>query len=343
MNETEIVEVADNENATEENTGNLSQDDLLNYLSGESEGEASEPTEYSGGEQAEPKDVLSQSSEQEDSNDEISEETALEQSQSAQEKEESDEEELEEELEDDSEDQPKSVKKLLKQIGRLTARSKTAEEAVQALSAQVESMKLDKKVDENPTIENAQTIQQLEQLRQEALSAKKWARQHEDEDYVEDGDKQYTRAEIKGILRSAEEHLDELIPARKEFLTRKIQSDELAKRDFSFMRDQDSDEFQLLSKMLKDPSLKPLDKLPNGLYLRGLMIEGVNSLKGKVKQPKPTKKITKKRPTPPPPTSPNSDVSPPARNQNSSSDVRKKFLGEGNISQSQLSAFLSNT
>jgi hypothetical protein len=338
MNETEVVEVADNQNATDAKTGNLSQEDLLNFLSEESQDDASEPTEQLGGDQATSEDVLSQSNEQTESDVEISEESAIAQSKSEEEEDSDD-----EELDQDDEGQPKSVKKLLKQIGRLTARSKSAEEAVQALSAQVESMKLDQKVVENPTIENAQTIEQLEQLRQEALSAKKWARQHEDEDYVEDGDRQYTRAEIKGILRSAEEHLDELIPARKEFLTKKYQSDELAKRDFSFMRDTESDEYKLLGRMLKDPSLKPLDKLPNGLYLRGLMIEGVNSLKSKASTKKPAKKIAVKRPTPPPPTSPNSDVSPPARNQSSSSDIRKKFLGEGNITQDQLSAFLSNS
>lgn len=326
MNTTEQVEVADS-NATESQTqGNLSQEDLLGYLSGQTEGEASEPTEPSEGEQAEPEEVLSQSSEEsEEETEEVDEVT----------------DEADEPAEEETETQPKSVQKLLKQINRLTARAKTSEEQVEALTAQVESMNTQQKVQENPSINEAQDLQQLETLRKEALSAKKWARANEDQEYVEHEGKEYTRAEIKKIRDSAEEHLDELIPAREKFLQARTQSEQLAVRDFPFLSDKNAKEHDLLKNMLADPNLQALDQLPNGLYLRALMIEGVNAVKGRNSQSK-TKPTTikKTRPKPPPPTSPSSDVQPPLKK--STPDARK-ILGTENISESQLTAFLQQS
>lgn len=332
MNEQEIVEVADNQNATEQQ-GNLTSDDLLNFLSSEpSETQVVEPPqEETASEPEEP--VLSQSTEEVSDGEEYEE--------PEQGDEDSDLEE--DEGVNEEPEQPKSVQKLLKQVSRLTARSKSAEEAVELLQAQVQSMKLEKKVEDNPTLEEAMTMDQLEKLRQEALSAKKWARRHEDEEYVTEGEKEYTRAEIKQIRDSAEEHLEELIPARAQFLQTKSQSDELAFKDFPFLSEQESDSYKLLQKTLADPNLKGLDKLPNGLYLRALMIEGVNSVKSRTDPSKPTrsKRVARTRPKPPPPTAPGSDTSPPVRGKPSATDKRKQMLGDSNISEGQLSAFLA--
>lgn len=329
MNETNIVEVADNENATEEQTGNLTQDDLLNYLGGESTEEVAESTALPEDEPTESEEVLSQS------NDETQE---------SEPEEESNEDSDEGDDEGDDDKQPKSIQKLLKQIGRLTARSKSAEEAVEALTSQVQSMQLDKKVEENPTIQEAQNLSDIEQLKQEALSAKKWARKYEDEDIVTEGEKEYTREERREILRSAEEHLEELIPAREKFLQFRGQSEELAVKDFPFLQLKDSDDFKLFKNTLEDPNLQVLNQLPNSVYLRALMVEGVKAVKSRgAKTAKRTSVLKKSRPKPPPPKSPNSDVSPPLKNRNSSADSRKKILGEGNITQEQLTAFLSQS
>ena len=233
-----------------------------------------------------------------------------------------------------------SVQKLLKQINRLTARSKSAEEAVESLTAQVQAMNTEKKVQENPTIEEAQDFNQLEQLKQEALSAKKWARANEDQDLIEHDGKEYTRAEIKRIRDSAEEHLDELIPAREKFLHARAQSEQLAVKDFPFLSDQNAQEHEMLKNMLADPNLQALDRLPNGLYLRALMIEGINAVKSRGKTTAKKTTIRKSRPKPPPPTSPTSDVQPPVKN--STPDARK-ILGNENISEQQLTAFLQQS
>jgi len=329
MQETKEIEVAD-QNATE--TGNLTQDDLLNFISKEStEEEAPNPTEYLGEEEAKSEDVLSQSniSESEES-EEDNEAESVEETEDAEDSDES------EEVEEAT--QPKSIQKLLKQIARLTARSKGSEEQVEALRAQVDSLKLDAKAEKsNPTIDEIQSYDELETLRKEALSAKKWARSHEDESYVQEGDTEYTREEIKKIRDNAEEHLEELIPERKKFLEQRMASDNLLIKDFPFVKKKDSESYNLFQKLQADPLLQSLNKLPNGNYLKALLVEGVTTLqrrKGTGSRPKIARK------TPPPPTEPLGDVSPPTQRANTDKEKRK-VLGDSNISEEQLTAFLS--
>ena len=335
MQTEENIQVADQ--ATEQN-GNLNEADLLSFLSSESqiEDQAPEPTEKSEeSEESESTNVLSQLEEEVEETEEESDET-----EESQESEETEVEEAEEaETTEVDQDAPKSVQKLLKQIGRLTARSKSAEEAVEALTAQVESLKLEKKVESNPSIEEINSFDELEVLRKEALSAKKWARSHEDEQYVQDGDKEYTREEIKRIRDSAEEHLEELIPERMKFLQQKQSAEALMSKDFTFMKNQASPEMKIFQGLMQDENLKVLDKLPNSAYLKALIAEGVAVVKNR----RTPKKAIKSRIKTAPPKSLPDDVSPPVQKKDNTSDIRKKFLGEGNISQDQLTAFLINS
>jgi hypothetical protein len=316
MSENETVEVADQ--ATEIQKGNLSPSDLLNYLSAPQSEEAEivatdQPDPEAEAEEAE-QPVLLQSEKQIEDESDDADET--------------------EEVEEAS-DEPKGVQKLVRQVGKLTARAKTAEEQVEALKAQIESIKVDKKPSGNPTVDKINTIEELQELRKQALSAKKWARKHEGEEFVQDGDQEYTGEQIRQIRDQAEEHLDELIPERLDFLQKKSGSEQQALRDFEFLKDQKSEQFKLLQNFMGDKTFKILDTLPNGLYLRALMVEGHFAQKSK-KTPK--KVVAKVKPKPP--TDHNSDVSPPIRNAKlSDKDLKKKFLGEENISSDQLTAF----
>ena len=316
MNDTDTVEVADQ--ATENQKGNLSPSDLLSFLSEPRSEEAENvATDESGAEAEE------------------AEETVLSQSEDEQGEEETEE---VDETEEES-DQPKGVQKLVRQVGKLTARAKTAEEQVEALKAQIDSIKVDEKPSGNPTIDKVSSIEELKELRKQALSAKKWARQHEGEEYVQDGDQEYTGEQIRQIRDQAEEHLDELIPERLDFLQRKSGSEQQAMQDFSFLQDTKSDQFKLLQDFMGDKTFKILDTLPNSLYLRALMVEGHFAQKSK----KATKKVVSKV-KPKPPTDHSSDVSPPVRSTKSSdSEMRKKFLGEENISSDQLTAFFQQS
>ena len=78
--------------------------------------------------------------------------------------------------------QPKAVSKLLKQVGKLTARAKGAEESVDALKAEIQNLKLqpqqETKEQGQPALEDISSMGDLEKLRKEAMSAKRWALQH---------------------------------------------------------------------------------------------------------------------------------------------------------------------
>ena len=94
----------------------------------ESEVTAESETQPTDTEADQDQDVLLQSTESEESEEEETEEVV-------------EEEETEKESEDEAEPQSKAVGKLLKQVNRLTARSKSSEELVETLKAEIASLK----------------------------------------------------------------------------------------------------------------------------------------------------------------------------------------------------------
>ena len=320
QNDQDTVEVEDSI-STEDTTpqGNLTSDDLLNFIeetaqeSAQPEPDVQEEPETESEEGSE--DVLSQSNE--DENVDV---------------------EDEDDSDPDEPEPPKSVQKLLRQVGKLTARAKSAEERYESLESQFQELQKKTPEQEQKTndINKIETMEELETLRQEALSARKWARKHEGEQFVEENGNEFDAKQIKEIRDNAEDYLDELIPERQKFLQERHQSNELADQTFSFIRDTESPEHQLLKNIDANEKFAVLDQLPNALYIKSLIVEGCKVVKdrdqGKVA--KATKAQVKK---PAPPSAPVSDVSPP---QQTKKDHRK-VLGDGNVSEDQLVAFLS--
>lgn len=318
MQITDQTEVAE---ATEDTPNeNLSSDDLLNFI-------ASEPVAEESTDEEVTTDESGVETESEDGNEEV-----LSQSE--------DQEEVEDE--DDQDDQeeedktPKSVQKLVRQIGKLTARAKSAEENYQVIQAEVSALRKTESEEkaQSASVSEVETFEQLEELRQQAIGAKKWARKHEDESFVEEGDQEYTKEQIKEIRDNAEDHLDEAIPARMKFLQERAQSDQQALETFTFLKDSDSPESELLQQINANFRFKVLDTLPNGLYIKSLIVEGCKSVRTKSSKPA-TKQVTKK--VPKVLSEPPSEVSPPVRKVKNKSSV----LGKGNVSEDQLIAFLS--
>lgn len=318
MQITDQTEVAE---ATEDTPNeNLSSDDLLNFI-------ASEPVAEESTDEEVTTDESGVETESEDGNEEV-----LSQSE--------DQEEVEDE--DDQDDQeeedktPKSVQKLVRQIGKLTARAKSAEENYQVIQAEVSALRKTESEEkaQSASVSEVETFEQLEELRQQAIGAKKWARKHEDESFVEEGGQEYTKEQIKEIRDNAEDHLDEAIPARMKFLQERAQSDQQALETFTFLKDSDSPESELLQQINANERFKVLDTLPNGLYIKSLIVEGCKSVRTKSSKPA-TKQVTKK--VPKVLSEPPSEVSPPVRKVKNKSSV----LGKGNVSEDQLIAFLS--
>jgi uncharacterized protein YnzC (UPF0291/DUF896 family) len=311
------IEVAEPTATEDMPNENLTNDDLLNFIS-------SEPTEDESLTEAVATEELEAETEEENGNDDL-----------LQSGDETEEDEVESEDDDsDAEQTPKSVQKLLRQVGKLTARAKSAEENYESLQNELNSLR-EKKSEEkakSASVNEVETFEELETLRQEAISAKKWARKHEGQEYVEENGQEFTKEQIKQIRDNAEDCLDEEIPARMKFLQEKHQSNTLASQTFGFLKEPKSEEFKLLQSINQNDRFKVLDTLPNGLYIKSLIVEGCRAVKSKeVKQ-------TSKKATPTPPTEPIGEVSPPVQKVKKS---KSKVLGSGNVTEDQLIAFLS--
>ena len=321
MQITDQTEVAE---ATEDTPNeNLSSDDLLNFI-------ASEPVAEESTEEEVTTDESEVETESEDGNEEV-----LSQSEDQEEVEDEDDQDDQDDQEEENKT-PKSVQKLLRQVSKLTSRAKTAEENYQAIQAEVSALRKTESEEkaQSASVSEVETFEQLEELRQQAIGAKKWARKHEDESFVEEGGQEYTKEQIKQIRDNAEDHLDEAIPARMKFLQERAQSDQQALETFTFLKDSNSPEAELLQQINANERFKVLDTLPNGLYIKSLIVEGCKSVRTKSLKPA-TKQTTKK--VPKVLSEPLSDVSPPVRKVKNKSSV----LGKGNVSEDQLIAFLS--
>jgi hypothetical protein len=308
------IEVAE-QTATEDMPNeNLTNDDLLNFIS-------SEPTDDESSTELVATESEAETEEEDGNNDLL------------QSGDETEEDEVESEDDTDQEETPKSVQKLLRQVGKLTARAKSAEENYESLQNELNSLR-EKKSEEkakSASVNEVETFEELETLRQEAISAKKWARKHEGQEYVEENGQEFSKEQIKQIRDNAEDCLDEEIPARMKFLQEKHQSNNLASQTFGFLKEPKSEEFKLLQSINQNDRFKVLDTLPNGLYIKSLIVEGCRAVKNK--EVKPLKKAT-----PTPPTEPIGEVSPPVQKVKKS---KSKVLGSGNVTEDQLVAFLS--
>lgn len=252
--------------------------------------------------------------------------------------------EAEEEAEDESEvEPPKAVGKLLKQISRLTSRSKTAEEKVEAMQAEISALKSQPQEQAtpqgSPALEEIADLASLEKVRQEAIAAKKWAVQHLGKEFVEDGDKEYSGDEIREIFGAADEYLTEKIPQRAQFLQAKQQWQTDASSTFTFLAEQEGENYELFKQVRNGPQYKHvLDGLPNGDFVAATLVKGIQALKAESKGKTPTKKRTAKTP----PATLEESVAPPPQNKDDRQKKRvKEAIASGNISANQFADLLT--
>ena len=260
------------------------------------------------------------------------------------EEEESEEESEAEEAEEESEvEPPKGLGKLLKQVGKLTARSKSAEEKVEALQAEISTLKSQPQEQAtpqgSPALEEIADLASLEKVRQEAIAAKKWAVQHLGKDYVEDGDKEYSGDEIREIFGAADEYLTEKIPQRAQFLQAKQQWQTDASSTFTFLAEQEGENYELFKQVRNGPQYKHvLDGLPNGDFVAATLVKGIQALKAESKG----KPAAKKRTAKTPPATLEESVAPPPQNKDDRQKKRvKEAIASGNISANQFADLLT--
>jgi hypothetical protein len=277
------------------------------------------------------------------------EEDVLSQSISEEETEQEDEEIEEEESE---EEPPKAVGKLLKQVNKLTARAKSAEENAEALKAEIESLKSNSQPTEQssgqPELENIQSFEDLRKLQKEAQAAKKFALQNIGRDYVEVDGKEYSDDDIRNILTQADEYLTEKIPARANYLNQKAQWQQDAAQSFPWLNKNDDSDYAEQSRALfqsirsQEQYARVLDNLPNGDFVTGVLVKGIQSLQAdKAAKTAPKKKAVAKPKTPPP--TEGGNASPPVENASIRKQKQKEAIKrKGPLSASDLAAFLSD-
>ena len=199
--------------------------------------------------------------------------------------------------EDESRDLAKALNaSAVKRFGRLTAQKKAllaenaelqakAEEAQQAPA----SVELPEFLKDNAfhSINDAQSLQkEVEQL----TNLLEWVDEHIDNEVeyddsgnefvVKDGDKAYTKSELRRIKLNANKTLRKDAPARHKWIQERTQSDQQAMQTFEFLGDEHSDDYKLFMQVKESPMYKPLVKyLPNSNFALGLMVEGLNAVK----------------------------------------------------------------
>jgi|TARA_R100000479_G_scaffold150876_2_gene86541 hypothetical protein len=115
---------------------------------------------------------------------------------------------------------------------------------------------------------------------------------------VKDGDKTYTKSDLRRIKANAKKILRKDAPARQKWIQERQQSDQQAVQTFEFLSDGESDDYKLFMQVKQSPLYKPLvDHLPNSNFALGLMVEGLKAVKAKQANAGKPKKL--KKPTAP--------------------------------------------
>lgn len=183
---------------------------------------------------------------------------------------------------------PKLQAKIDRRIGKLTARAKAAEEAVNQLRVQMAEQATRTVTPQQPAapvqsdipLAHINDAQGLIQLRDDAKKSIHWAEEQLDrEDIaagVQVGNQVLTRADLRAIIRNARTTLEDQIPARLQFLQTRNQSQQAAYERYPFLKDKAAPEYLMAQQAMQtNPWLQnhpQRDELV-GRYIMGLKYE----------------------------------------------------------------------
>ena len=199
----------------------------------------------------------------------------------------------------------------IKRFGKLTAQKHALLAENQELQAQVEQAPvpaeqpafLKDNALHNVTDVNALTkeVENLNTLMEWADEGMENEVEYDDagnEYVVKDGDKTYTKADLKRIKANAKKILRKDAPAREAWINERQASDQQAIQTFDFLSDGESDDYKMFMQVKQSALYKPLvDHLPNSNFALGLMVEGLKAVKAKQANAGQPKKL--KQPTAP--------------------------------------------
>jgi hypothetical protein len=111
---------------------------------------------------------------------------------------------------------------------------------------------------------------------------------------VRDGDKTYTKSDLRVIRANAKKIIRKDAPARQKWINERSQSDQQALQTFQFLGEPESDDYKLFMQVKQSPLYKPMvEYLPNSNFALGLMIEGMKAVRTRqenASKPKPKPK-----------------------------------------------------
>ena len=185
----------------------------------------------------------------------------------------------------------------VKRFGRLTAQKKAllaenaelqaqAQQAQQPVSSELPEFLKDNALhnvaDENALLKEVENLQTLIEWADEGMDNEAQYDDNGDEYVLKDGDKTYTKAELKRIQKNARKILRKDAPARQKWIKERSQSDQQAVQTFQFLGEPESDDYKLFMQVKASPLYKPLvEYLPNSNFALGLMVEGMKAVQAR--------------------------------------------------------------
>ena len=181
----------------------------------------------------------------------------------------------------------------VKRFGKLTAQKKTLAEQNLVLQQQMQQQQTT--ANEAPAflrenaLSNAVTDEQLLKEAENLNSLVEWAEEsaeneveYDDEgnEFVaKDGDKTYTKSDLRRIRNNARRILRKDVPARQAWIKERLESDQQAVRTFGFLSEPESEDMAMFLQVKESPMYKPLvDHLPNSNFALGLMVKGLRQV-----------------------------------------------------------------
>ena len=185
----------------------------------------------------------------------------------------------------------------VKRFGRLTAQKKAllaenaelqaqAQQAQQPVSSELPEFLKDNALhnvaDEAALLKEVENLQTLIEWADEGMDNEAQYDDNGNEYVLKDGDKTYTKAELKRIQKNARKILRKDAPARQKWIKERSQSDQQAVQTFQFLGEPESDDYKLFMQVKASPLYKPLvEYLPNSNFALGLMVEGIKAVQAR--------------------------------------------------------------
>ena len=188
----------------------------------------------------------------------------------------------------------------VKRFGRLTAQKKAllaenaelqaqAEQAQQTQSSEIPEFLKDNALhnvtDEQALMKEIENLNTLIEWAEDRIENEAQFDDDGNEFVLKDGDKTYTKAELRRIRSNAKKIIRKDAPARQAWIKERQASDQQALQTFEFLGDAESDDYKLFMQVKSNKLYKPLvEHLPNSNFALALMVEGLNAVKARQEQ-----------------------------------------------------------